>query len=228
MPLAVTQRYGSGAPNTSSLTTPSLSLSTDALELCWVASQVSGGTPNTPTVSGASRTWTQVATILTNNWRTTLFRSLAAASSGAITIDFAAQTQTNAKYSFTKWDGVDTSGTNGAGAVVQSATANNGDTSNTGVTVTLAAFGSANNAAHAFNANSTGAAVTVGSGFTFLLNDTGLFTDTEEWKLNDTTADFTWSSQTVTSNAIAIEVKEAVVTTLVKDIIQSGILPFAR
>jgi len=118
-------------------------------------------TPDTPTLSGNGLTYVQIATvtfqtIASPQKRLTLFRAMGASpSAGAITIDMGGVTQSGCAWSVSEFDGVDTSGTDGSGAVVQSAT-NSVDSSGS-LDVTLAAYGDGtNHAAYgAFGANST-------------------------------------------------------------------------
>lgn len=104
------------------------------------------GTPNTPTVSGNSITWTQAATFSFagggDTLRWTLFGANGAGSStGATTVDFAAQTQIACAALFAAATGVDLTG-GVAAAFVASAT--NDGNSTTG-TVTLAAASHSDN-----------------------------------------------------------------------------------
>ena len=66
-------------------------------------------------------------------------------SSGAVTIDWGGLTQTGKGYAIEEYAGVDTSGTNGSGALVQSVTVGPTTTA-TSVSVTLAALGAADHA----------------------------------------------------------------------------------
>lgn len=99
-----------------------------------------GGTPAVPTVTGNALTWQQVQTVVGGaggNGRLTCFRSMAAApGQGAITIDFADEIQDLCAWSVFQYDGVDTSGTAGGGAIAQS---QSGTTTASSLTITLAA-----------------------------------------------------------------------------------------
>ena len=173
MAVIATDIYGAGAASTNQMTSPSLSFSTDYLCVAEVFSTHASATPNEPTVSGAGRTWTKISTKLdaSSRNRITLFRSMQAASSGAMTIDFGGQTQANAKYHFSEYGNVDTGGTNGSAAVVQVVENTNAGTQ-TGLTVTLAAFGSASNATSGSIIRSITTAATTGSGFSSLFAST--------------------------------------------------------
>ena len=174
----------------------------------------------TPTCTG----WTQVATLEYDvdgggRERVTLLRRLSGSSStGTHTISFGATSQAVLRWSITETDtDVDTGGTNGSAAIVQSVT-NSGGTV-TALTVTLAAFGSTSNATWGgFGFGGDGAsgtiALTVGSGFTSLdnISGTGILDAAllVEYKTtNDTTVDATDSITAVWCGGIAVEVKAA-------------------
>ena len=83
--------------NAASYATASWTPTTGRLAICSVENEFSG-TPNTPTVSGNGLTWSQIATYLCDSSgtqiRITLFAALTAGgSAGAVTADFAGQTQ---------------------------------------------------------------------------------------------------------------------------------------
>lgn len=205
-----TEASGSGL---TSYTTSSGTFTTNALQLLLVGSQVAAGTVNTPTVTGGGLTWEVVATALTSNQRrATLFRAMGTGSSGALTIDFAGQSQVRAGWSWSEATDVDTSGTNGSGAIVQSATGVVDGTTTTGVTVTLGAFSSANNATYGcirFGTITAGT-LTAGSGFTEIAQAASTVKYQSQYVLaNDTTVDWTWPSELTFSQAIAAEIKAA-------------------
>lgn len=197
----------SSITDATSYATASISPTANRLVLLAVANAVTSGTPNAPTATGASMTWTQVTTVTTTQTRLTLFRALSSSpGSGAITIDFAGQTQTSCQWQISQFSGVITSGTNGADAIVQSATNNGTGTSGT---TTLAAFGSTFNGCYGAFRISANETVTVGSGFTEL-NQVGTTEGNRlqtEWKnSNDTSVDASWTSN-VTYRILAVEIK---------------------
>lgn len=137
------------------------------------------------------------------------WRSMGASpSSGAITIATGSASQINMAWAIVECDGVDTSGSNGSGAIVQSAI--NKVEPGTSLTATLGAFGNAGNATLGVFANATNQAITEGSGFTELTEQQvseGL-TLQVEWKAtNDTSVDASFAS--VDAGAVAIEIKAA-------------------
>lgn len=198
---------GSGTDGTS-FTTASISPTANRLVLVTIYSADVSSPAATPTVSGAGMTWVQVDTVVSTNFRTTVFRSMSASpGSGALTIDFGAATQDLCIWCIDEFGNVDTSGANGAGAVVQSA--NNSATGATSLAITLSAFASTNNATFGGFGIGASTSSTVGSGFT-QLGDFGVGTGhaTSEWKnSNDTSVDLSWADS-ATGVGVAVEIRE--------------------
>lgn len=179
------------------------------------AINAAASTPAAPTLSGGGiTTWTEVTSIAydtggSNRGRITLFRALEASpGSGTVTITFG-ESHTNCEWSWCEFDGIDTGGTNGANAIVQSAT--NSATA-TSLTVTLAAFGSADNATYGAFTHQANEATTVGTGFTEIHNPFGASrvasTLTEYLLGNDTSVDASWTTSSL-CGGIAVEIKAA-------------------
>lgn len=198
-------------------TTASITPTGNDLVIACVAHQVLSGTVATPTLSGNGITWTQVATRTDTGVlrRITLFRGMVASpTTGAVTIDFGGQSQLRSGWNIVQFSGIDTGGSDGSAAVVQSATNAQSDASpQTGITVTLAAFGSTDNATFGclrYGASASGANLTEGSGFTSLAEVASTSSYASEYKAsNDTSVDWTWDSSSTFSQAIAIEIKAA-------------------
>lgn len=202
-----------GNTNGTGGTTASVSLSANSLILVAVATEKgSTANPSTPSVSGASRTWTQVSTYEPGaDRRLTIFRSLSAtANSGTLTIS-GVDSGSDIYWIVAEFKNVAVTGTNGADAVVQSGSAqvtSGGPT--TGLTITLSAFTKPSNAAVGFIQNQNLGGISgfgVGSGFTALatlgkLN--GEFKSTE-----DNTVNWTWSSQINEFLGTALEIKSS-------------------
>lgn len=221
-----------------SATTASITPTGNRLLLAIVASHRSDSVdPAAPSLSGNGLTWVQIGTALwdstsSSRRRVTLFRAMGASpSAGAVTIDFAGQTQANIAWAIDEFDGVDTSGTNGSGAIVQTADSTAGI--NASIEITLGAFSDAGNATYGgFGcAGDTGIA---GTGFT-ILGQGGSFANSlavaSEFKdSNDTSVDLTWQDDPAqSSGGTAVEIKAAAAGgTAVKDIIGMGFIPFAR
>lgn len=207
---------GSKDTSGTSATTASVTPSANKLQLLSITCRKDTSQPATPTISGNGLTWVLINTIYydtTSGSRKSLwvFRAMGSSpSSGTITITFG-ETWTNCNWSLDEASGMDTSGTNGSGAIVQSAT-NKEDAGDGGIlTVTLSAFASTNNATFGAFAGDPGTGtVTVGSGFTKLgTKDTATMNLGTEYKnSNDTSVDATFDAVAGTSSGgVAIEIK---------------------
>lgn len=212
---------GNDTSGTSGATTASVTPGSNRLQLLRVESRTNiTENPNQPTATGNSLTWVVINSIVfdsasASRRRVTLFRALGASpSAGTIAIDFGGQNQTHCSWGLDEVTGMDTSGTNGSGAIVQSATNSDETLAVTSLTVTLAAFGSADNATYgAFgNSNLTDHQMSVGTGFT-LTNNNGSTTSIQgisEYKLsNDTSVDINQVTN-AEIGGIAVEIKAAV------------------
>lgn len=205
---------GGSDTNTDTFTTASITPGADQLILAaFVGHRIgSASDMGTVTASGNGLTWVEIANDITadGDLRITLFRAMGSSpSSGTVTFT-CSNSASNAEWSIVQFDNVDTSGTNGSGAIVQSA--KNKASSGTSLTVTLGAFSDANNAtygAFGIQANETH---TPGSGFTEL-HDQASPTEAgsvgTQWRAeNDTTVDMSWTSS-VNNAGIAVEIKPA-------------------
>ena len=220
MPITAANLTANGVTtNASSYTTASVTPGANTLIIVSVSNNIGTAPVTTPTLSGNGLTYVQIDTLAWNTvaspvTRTTMFRAMGASpSAGAITIDFGGTTQNGCIWAVNQFSGTDTSGTNGSGAVVQSALSAAPDTNATSVTVTLASFGdAANNAAYISAAHSANEAATQETGWTEL-SDNGHATPNRSaasaWLLGeDTSPSYSWASNTG-KGAIAIEVKAA-------------------
>lgn len=142
-----------------SFATASISPSANKLILAFILGDRNANPAALPSLSGNGLTWVDVNN---NNGdggtvNHSLFRAMGASpSSGAVTIDWGAVTYQSCFWMIVQVDGIDTSGTNGSGAIVQSKVTNA-----TSAAPTLA-FDSATNAnnavlAHCWHAASTAA-----------------------------------------------------------------------
>lgn len=121
------------------------------------------------------------------------------------------ETETDITWGISEFSGVDTSGTNGSGAIVQ--VVNNKDESGSvsTLTVTLAAFGSANNATFGAFGAASSVTFTAGSGFTILDQQVASLTvahGTEFRNSNDTSVDISLSGNDFIGG-VAVEIKAA-------------------
>lgn len=208
---------GTDTPAENNLTA-SVSPAANALELLEVRSASGGGTPaSAPTISGNGLTWVQEETQLyddgaTESHRITVYRAMGASpSTGQITITFPVgevAALANLSWKLLEKTGVDTSGTNGSGAVLQSVPAEGVGTS---ASVTLAAFGDAvNNEAHIAVGTFGGTSLTPEGGYT------GSSTQTQEgalhraaWKLGEDLSPSMTIGASTDWGAIALEIKAA-------------------
>lgn len=215
---------GTDTDGTSTATTASVTPSANKLQLLSVTARTGDSTDTgTPTITGNGLTWVNIAHIVYDRTSASrkaldLFRAMGASpSTGAITIDYGSQTPSAISWALDEVSGMDTTGTNGSGAIVQSATNWHQDTDglNT-ITVTLGAFSDSNNAtfgAMAADGNTPATLSSVGTGFTQVGNSVNTGGDgvnlVREFRSdNDTTVDITWS-KIVDLGGIAIEIKVA-------------------
>lgn len=196
-----------------SYTTASITPSADKLIIATVISS-KGSAPDVPTLAGCGLTWVQIDT---NNYdsvgtqRTmTMFRAMGSSpTSGAVTATFAG-TQTACTIIIDEITNADTSGTNGSGAVVQSAKNAEASMASATFTVTLAAFANTNNATYGAFANGDATTPTAGTGFTgtgaAATTTPSITSMTEFQAANDTTVTFNAAAGN-TAGGIAIEIK---------------------
>ena len=199
----------------STATTASVAPASMCLQLLTIAPRPGANdtTVTQPTATGNSLTWEPVIGIAMNDaagtkWQKVfLLRSMGASpTAGTIAIDFAGQSQDNIVWVLDQVCGVDKTGSNGAGAVVQSAT-NQDLAGGTTLTVTLGAFTSVKNATYGtFGIRSTGT-TTVGSGFGDNVDAATSSTavSTEFRADNDTTVDMTFGTSSKLGG-IAVEI----------------------
>jgi hypothetical protein len=203
---------GTDLANSKNYTTASISPAPNTLVTISVLTRSNGST--SPTVSGGGMSsWSQVATVEFDKVsspirRLSIFRAMSASpGSGPITFSYTSKAN-NVEWIVSQWSGVETSGANGAGAIGQAGSARADNVG--GLSVSLAPFGSANNAAlGAFGVNSRTAAITPGAGFTEIDEqpaDEGGKGDLQaEWALNRAIIDATWSN--LNGGALGVEIK---------------------
>jgi hypothetical protein len=188
------------------------------LYVAFVSTSTSSGTaPAATSVSGAGLTFTEIGTpggVLYSGTpgvrRIQAWRALvgAGATTGSIAISLGG-TSTSMDAVLLEFSGTNTSGTNGSGAIVQSAT--NKTTSATALTVALAAFGNTGNRPAAFFNHSAAEATTQESGYTELDdgNHNSPTTGAEcEWRAStaDTTPSVSWSTAAA-AGGFALEIR---------------------
>ncbi len=220
---------GNSGTNATSYATASVTPAADRLVLLAVMGSHASGS-NVPTVTGNGLTWVQVKTAPLDESgegsffrRITVFRAMGGSpSSGAITVDFGGQTQLRCLWSVVEYSGIDTGGTNGSAAIVQSVSNDNNGAVAGSWSITLASFADAiNNAGYGVLGLSTRQNITPGTGWTELheeITPSGEdCTLQTQWQLGeDTTCDWSgWISSRPA--AIAIEIAAASAVTVTPD-----------
>ena len=173
--VSATELAGGGAAgsNIKTATTSSIAPGANRLILAWIVN-TNNQTPDLPTLSGNGLTWVVASTAVWNAGkptfldRITLFRAMGASpTAGSVTISFSSG-QESIAWSIVEFSGVDTSGTNGSGAVVQTATGTDDAAGPSGLTITLpSAIGSGNATAGGLgNAGAAAASISPGAGYT--------------------------------------------------------------
>jgi len=163
---------GSSTTFAPSYTTAAFTPVANRLNLIWVTN-TKATTPDTPTLVGNGLTWVQVATVLwgttgTPTARTTLFRAMGASpTNGSITISFGGVSQNGCAWDLVDFSGVDQTGANGSGAVVQAVTGAANGAGIGGLSISLAPLSYSGNAtAGGFsNAVNNATSITPGSGY---------------------------------------------------------------
>lgn len=200
-----------------SFVTGSVAIGTSELGIVGVISCIGGATGTTPTtVAGTGLSFTQFGTAfdftVSPARRISLWRAMpGSAFSNTITLTFGA-TQTSVLWSVFKFAGVDTSGSNGSGAIVQVTTGASGVGTAIAANV-LSAFEHSKNLCVAINGSSqTAPTITEGDGFTLIGTNTIGTTPARihsQHRLNTTAATATLSSS-IDWGSVAFEVKSAV------------------
>lgn len=209
---------GADTDGGSSSTTASITPGSNRLVLLTIDQRTGiSSDPNQPTATGNSLTWVVVNSIVydttsSSRKRVTVFRAMGASpTSGAVTIDFGGQANTDVHWTIDECTGMDTSGTNGSGAIVQSVAEKDETGTAATLVVDLAAFGSTGNATFGGFGLSSETGYAVGSGFT-LKGTANSFAGSarviSEFRAdNDPTVDITMTSSLV--GGIGIEIKVA-------------------
>lgn len=201
--------------NRTAYTTASVTPSANKLILIAVAARESGaGTPPRPVSvigNGITYDFVDETALIGDRRRGFLFRGMGSSpTAGTIVIDFD-NTQTACLWSVVEFGGVDTSGSNGAGAVVQSD--NENVTAANSITATLAAFGDAtNNSPYIFLVSETGGGDrTEESGYIELADQSnGGVGFAMAWDTGEDLSPSYTVATTADLGAVAIEIKVAV------------------
>lgn len=200
--MAITAAFSKGGNSTSdtniyTFTAWGVAPADNTLLLCAVWNTITTNADAPTSVTGAGLTWVQVATTLfpSGNPRVSIWRALGTGATTAAPVFTFPASQNGMRYQIYAYSGVDTSGTNGSGAVTQPAT-----TTGTGTvaSATLSALGSANNAAYYVMAGATNTLTTADdNGFSdtaqLTVADTDAMTCRSGWKLNATNPSVSWT-----------------------------------
>jgi len=192
-------------------TTASVAFANNKLYLVSVWNRIGTTQVDVSSITGGGLTWVQVLGDGTLT-RCEVWRGLvtSGATTGALTITMSAA-PARVAWSIDEFTGVDTSGANGSGAVVQSAASSGTATT---LSVTLAAFGDAvNNAAFGSFLHRAQETSTVEAGYTALSNSAygavSSLGTMAEWKVGqDTTVSASWTTSAAAA-AVAVEIKMA-------------------
>jgi hypothetical protein len=205
---------GNNTANQKVYTTASISPAPNALITLAVLGHRAYGANPSPVVTGGGMTaWEEVATTTFDPLsgplkRVTIYRAMSVSpGSGPITISFE-NSVSNAQWIVSQWQGVDLTGENGSGAIVQTGSAR-ADAVN-GLTVTLASFENANNVAYGvFAVKKNVLAITPGSGFTEIAEhpsgETAASDLQAQWAVSDNTIDASWAS--LNGAALGVEIR---------------------
>ena len=199
--------------STSGLTMASNSVSPTAERLVlvcfWVRNMDAAADPGDPAtvIGGGALAYTKVTSVLYDTRRRLcIYRARESSyTAGAITATWLVNVRGNIHVE--EFAGIDTSGTSGSGAIVQSNNATSAGA--TTLTVTLAAFGSADNASFGIFAHNATELTTPGTDFTELSDVGATQAGSEtEWKLGDTDPVASWATSSACA-ALGVEIKAA-------------------
>jgi hypothetical protein len=210
---------GAASPNITSATTNVITPGANQLILAWVVSH-DNNNPIVPTLSGNGLTWTSVTAVSwnlsggSNHDAMTLFRAMGASPTpGSVTISFA-KAQQSISWSIVEFSGVNTSGTDGSGAIAQFLSGSNDAAGPSGLTITLQnPIGSGNATAGGFgNVNALSASISPGAGYTAFqeVYVTSTLSDLRaEWRPDGQVVVLATQSGSFPMGGIAVEIKAA-------------------
>lgn len=205
---------GNDVNNVKVYTTASIAPAPNTLVTIAVTTHNATAAAPVPTLSGGGMaSWDVVATatydvVGTPKKRITIFRAMSASpGSGPITIT-SSVTLSDCQWIVSQWSGVDGSGTNGSGAIVQ--TASNAADAVTTLAVPLAPFANPNDVAYGvFGINSNVVAITPGVGFTEIDEQPSTESTAAdlfaEWGVNLPTITANWATKN--AGALGVEIK---------------------
>lgn len=196
---------GQSATDASSYATASITPTANSIVLLSVWSDISSGPPVQPTATGNSLTWTAINsdTNATDvNRRLTILRAMGSSpSTGAITIDFASETQRVIMWNVSQCSDVINNNDGGASVIIHSGL----ETSNafgTSDTIVLPTFIRSGNVAFGAYVHGTNEATTPDTGFTELsdqnINDGGLISGMQvQYAIGRPTMSWSWATSSL-------------------------------
>jgi adhesin/invasin len=207
---------GNDVNNVKIFTTASIAPAPNTLVTVAVTTHNSTAAAPSPTLTGGGMaSWDVVATITydvvgTPKKRITIYRAMSSTpGSGPITITSSA-TLSNCQWIVSQWSGVETGGTNGSGAIVQ--TGSNAADAVTTLSTPLAAFANSADVAYGvFGVNSNVVAITPAAGFTEIDEQPSTESTAAdlfaEWAVNQPAIAATWATKN--AGALGVEIKAA-------------------
>lgn len=209
---------GGSATDTQSYNTASVTPGANKLILVAVTIRnYTAANLGTISLSGNGLTYVEIvsttfSSIASSQNRISLFRAMGASpSTGAITITISGTGNSACGWAVDELDGIDTSGTNGSGAIVQSATDNTDNASSDPPAITLSALVDAvNNATYASHANANLRLLTPGGSYVELVDQNTGVAIHSMWLLpGTTTPTVTGFSSGDDAAGIGVEIKMA-------------------
>jgi len=207
---------GNNAANQRVYTTAAIAPAPQALVTVAVLMRRSAGALSPTITGGGMPAWQTVATLDFDTQgaptkRLTVFRAMSAApGSGPITITFSS-TVSNVQWIASQWNGVETSGTNGSGAIVQAGTARSDGA--TSLAVALTPFSVANDVAYGVvGVARNGPIVTPASGFSEIVEVSSGETSAlqAEWAANQPTVGASWTPSS-RAGILAVDIRAGMV-----------------
>ena len=209
-----TLTQGSSGWDTTNATTASITPGANRLILLSIAQAASSGNGSPPSsITGNGLTWVRILPDIYdpgNHYGLYLYRAMGSSpTAGAISISFVGQTQDRFSWSVDEFDGVNTSGTNGSGAIGSTSTA--AVWPSTSVNATLSSVG-ANSATFGLAVMALSGTMTAGTGYTLLGNQDNTHNHayhfSTEWRVvGQTAVGFSFSSSGGPFFMGAVEIK---------------------
>ena len=192
--------------------TASVAPSANKLILVTVGDTITSGTAPTVTLTGNGLTWVEVTTTVHSDdtrLRATLFRSMGAAPSSAPLVMTFSQNPLACSWSVVEFGNVDSSGTDGSGAIAQSAVGLTAG-SQASLAVTLGPFASTNNAVFGVLLSESSGPIDAGLGFAEIheVQFGAVLTNSiqTQWRASPASSvDWSWSS-TGLAGGVALEI----------------------